>query len=73
MIFGAESSDEDVLRLVVDKWQTLSFQGDQISDTKLVAKNPKRRQRETSKTLKASAASTKVLSALAEQREAMKK
>lgn len=72
IVFGAEPSDEEVLRFVVEKWHTLTFGGSQNADAKPAAKNPKRRQREVSKALKQPSASTKAQSALAEQREAMK-
>lgn len=72
IVFGAEPSDEEVLRFVIERWQTLAFGGSQDSDTKPMARNPKRRQREAAKALKQPAASTKAQAALAEQRDALK-
>lgn len=72
IVFGAEPSDEEVLRFVVERWRTLSFGGGRDSDVKPLAKNPKRRQREVSKALKQPAASTRAQAALAEQRDSLK-
>lgn len=72
IVFGAEPSDEEVLEFVIGKWETLVFSGSQEPDSKALAKNPKRRQREVSKLLKQSATSTKAQLALAQQREAAK-
>lgn len=70
IVFGAEPSDEEVLRFVVEKWHTLTFGGSQVAEEKQLPKSPKRRQREASKALKRPSASTKAQLALAEQREA---
>lgn len=72
IVFGAEPSDEEVFRFVVERWRTLPFGGGQDSDVKPLARNPKRRQREVSKALKQPVASTKAQAALAEQRDALK-
>ena len=72
IVFGAEPSDEEVLRFVVERWHTLTFGGSQVPDERRLSKSPKRRQREASKALKQSPASTKAQLALAEQREASK-
>lgn len=72
IVFGAEPSDEEVLRFVVEKWHTLTFGGSQAPDERRLSKSPKRRQREASKALKQPPASTKAQMALAEQREASK-
>lgn len=72
IVFGTEPSGEEVLRFVVEKWQTLSFGGGQDSGAKPLARNPKRRQREAAKALKQLAVSTKAQAALAEQRGALK-
>ena len=61
IVFGAEPSDEEILRFVTSEWEKLSFFG------------PKRRAREAAKALKRPAVSTKAQQALAAQREAMKR
>ena len=73
IVFGAEPSNEEILRFVVNKWAKLSFFGDKATETSKPAKNPKRRAREASKALKQPAMSTKAQQALAAQREAMKR
>lgn len=73
IVFGAEPSDEEILRFVVSKWERLAFFGDEAAETKKPAKNPKRRVREAAKALKRPAVSTKAQQALAAQREAMKR
>lgn len=72
IVFGAEPSNEEVLRFVVERWQTLAFGGNQNSDKKPMARNPKRRQREAAKVLKQPVTSTKAQAAIAEQRDALK-
>lgn len=72
IVFGAEQSDEEILRFVTSEWEKLSFFGDKATETSKPAKNPKRRAREAAKTLKQPAMSTKAQQALAAQREAMK-
>ena len=73
IVFGAEPSDEEILRFVVGKWEKLTFFGDDVTGTSKPAKNPKRRAREAAKALKQPAMSTKAQQALANQREAMKR
>ena len=73
IVFGAEPSDEEILRFVTSEWEKLSFFGDEFTETSKPAKNPKRRAREAAKVLKRPAASTKAQQALAAQREAMKR
>ena len=73
IVFGAEPSDEEILQFVVGKWERLSFFGDEATETKKLAKNPKRRAREAAKALKQPAMSTKAQQALANQRETMKR
>ena len=72
IVFGAEPSDEEILRFVVGKWTKLAFFGDEATETSKPAKNPKRRAREAAKALKQPAMSTKAQQALANQRETMK-
>lgn len=59
IVFGAEPSDEEILRFVVNKWTKLAFFGDEATETSKPAKNPKRRAREAAKALKRPAVSTK--------------
>ena len=73
IVFGAEPSDEEILRFVTNEWEKLSFFGDKATETSKPAKNPKRRAREAAKTLKQPAVSTKAQQALAAQWEAMKR
>ena len=73
IVFGAEPSDEEILRFVVIKWAKLSFFGHDSTEASKPAKNPKRRAREAAKALKQPAMSTKAQQALAEQREALKR
>lgn len=72
IVFGAEPSNEEILRFVVNKWAKLSFFGGDHAETSKPAKNPKRRAREASKALKQPAMGTKAQQALASRREAMK-
>lgn len=73
IVFGAEPSDEEILRFVVNKWAKLSFFGHDPNETNKPAKNPKRRAREAAKALKQPAMSTKAQQVLANQRETMKR
>lgn len=73
IVFGAEPSNEEILRFVVSKCAKLSFFGDDSTEASKPAKNPKRRAREAAKALKQPAMSTKAQQALAAQREAMKR
>lgn len=72
IVFGAEPSDEEILQFVVNKWAKLSFFGDEPTETRKLARNPKRRAREATKALRQPAMGTKAQQALAAQREAMK-
>ena len=72
IVFGAEPSDEEILRFVTSEWEKLSFFGDNPAEAGRSAKNPKRRTREAAKALKQPAMSTKAQQALVAQREAMK-
>ena len=73
IVFGAEPSDEEILRFVVNRWAKLSFFGDDPAEASEPAKNPKRRAREASRALKQPAMGTKAQQALASRREAMKR
>ena len=73
IVFGAEPSNEEILRFVASEWEKLSFFGDEPAEASKSAKNPKRRAREAAEALKLPAMSTKAQQALAEQREAMKR
>ena len=73
IVFGAEPSDEEILRFVISKWEKLAFFGDAPAEASKPARNPKRRAREASRALKQPAMGTKAQQALASQREAMKR
>lgn len=73
IVFGAEPSDEEILRFVASEWEKLSFFGGKPAEASKPAKNPKRRTREAAKALKQPAMGTKAQQALANQREAMKR
>ena len=73
IIFGAEPSNEEILRFVVNKWAKLSFFGHDSTEARKPAKNPKRRAREAAKALRQPAMGTKAQRALANQRETMKR
>ena len=73
IVFGAEPSDEEILQFVLSEWEKLTFSGGEPAEKHEPAKNPKRRLREASRTLKQPAMSTKAQLALAEQREALKR
>ena len=73
IVFGAEPSDEEILRFVVNKWAKLSFFGHDSTEASKPARNPKRRSREAAKALKQPAMGTKAQQALANQRETMKR
>lgn len=72
IVFGAEPSDEEILRFVISKWEKLAFFGDAPAEASKPARNPKRRAREASRALKQPAMGTKAQQALASQRETMK-
>ena len=71
--FGAEPSDEEILRFVASEWEKLSFFGDDPAEASKPARNPKRRAREAARALKQPAMGTKAQQALASRREAMKR
>ena len=73
IVFGAEPSDEEILRFVVDRWAKLSFFGHDSTEASKPAKNPKRRAREAAKALKQPAMGTKAQQTPANQRETMKR
>ena len=69
-LFGAEPSNEEILRFVVEKWQDLDF-SEPIADSELPKEtvNPKRRMREASKAVRRCGVSTKAQQALSQERE----
>lgn len=73
IVFGAEPSDEEILRFVASEWEKLSFFGDDPTEASEPARNPKRRAREAAKALKQPAMGTKAQQTLAAQRETMKR
>lgn len=72
IVFGAEPSDQEILRFVNERWHRLAFSPGQVQEAPKLAGNPKRRQREAAKALSAPAVGTKAQQALAEAREAGK-
>lgn len=72
IVFGAEPSDEEILKFVVGKWEKFSFFDGKPAEASKPIMNPKRRAREAAKTLKQPAMSTKAQQALAAQGEALK-
>ena len=70
IVFGAEPSNEEILRFVVSKWAKLSFFGHDPTEASKPAKNTKRRAREAAKALKQPTMGTKAQQALVAQREA---
>ena len=73
IVFGAEPSDEEILRFVASEWAKLAFFGGDPAKASKPAKNPKRRAREAAKALKQPAMGTKAQQALANQRETVKR
>ena len=70
LVFGAEPSAEEVVRLVCDGWCDLRFTQPVEGDAAPRAHtNPKRRQREASRALSQRVPSTKAQQAIAEARE----
>ena len=69
IVFGAEPSDEEILRFVTSKWAKLAFFGGNPAEASEPAKNPKRRAREAAKALKQPAMSTKAQQALKLQQQ----
>ena len=72
IVFGAEPSDEEILRFVASEWG-LSFSGDEPAKASKSARKPKRRAQEAAKAIRRPAMGTKPQQALASQREAMKR
>ena len=73
IVFGAEPSDEEILRFVVSEWERLLFFGGEPTEAGKPAKNPKRRAREAAKAIRRPTMGTKPQQALASQRETMKR
>ena len=72
IVFGAEPSDAEILRFVVDRWEKLTFYGNEGTEPDRLARNPKRRMREAAKALTRPAMSTKAQQAISAQRESKK-
>ncbi len=72
-LFGAEPSNEEILRFVVEHWQNLDF-SEPITGSELPkrAASPKRRMREASKAIRQHGVSTKAQQALSKERESRK-
>ena len=72
VVFGAESSGEEIQELVCKRWNKLRFtEPIGIGAPPKVAGNPKRRQREAARELGQRGPSTKAQQALSEEREAI--
>lgn len=69
VVFGAEPSDEEIFRFVLEKWDTLKFSPEIEAARGKESRNPKRRQREAAKAAAKAAPSTKAQQAIAEMRE----
>lgn len=69
VVFGAEPSDEEIFRFVLDRWGTLRFSPEIEAERGKEPRNPKRRQREAAKAAAKAAPSTKAQQAIAEMRE----
>lgn len=72
IVFGAEPSDEEILQLVVRKWESLQLLGEADAAPLKMAKNPKRRLREAARELSRRSTSTKSQQVLSEARESQK-
>lgn len=72
IVFGAEPSDAEILRFVMDRWEKLIFYGNGESGSDRLPRNPKRRMREAAKALRKPAMSTKAQQAISAQRESKK-
>ena len=59
VVFGAEPSDEEIFRFVLEKWDTLRFSPEVEIERRKKLGNPKRRQREAAKAAAKAAPSTK--------------
>ena len=73
IVFGAEPSDEKILRFVTSEWEKLSFFGGEPAEASKSARKPMRRAREAAKAIRRPAMGTKPQQALASQRETMKR
>ena len=69
IVFGAEPSAEEVLDLILRKWNLLRFAGKIDTVPEKQPANPKRRQREAAKRLAKRGASTKAQMALTQARK----
>lgn len=72
-VFGAEPSNQEVLRFVCERWHLLAFSAPVDAVPEPLASNPKRRPRKAAQELAASPASTKAQQALGRQREAARR
>ena len=74
VVFGAEPSAEEILRLVCDGWNGLRFtrpvELGEATAAPRTSDNPKRRQREAARELRSRGPSTKAQVALSQEREA---
>lgn len=73
VVFGAEPSNEEILKFVLREWTRLPLGGSVTCTPRKKAGNPKRRQRQAAKEMERHGPSTKAQRALAEQREHLAK
>ena len=69
VVFGAEPSEEEILKFILERWDTLRFSPEVEAERRREPGNPKRRQREAAKAAAKAAPSTKAQQAIAEMRE----
>ena len=69
VVFGAEPSEEEILKFILERWDTLRFSPEVEAERRREPGNPKRRQREAAKAAAKTAPSTKAQQAIAEMRE----
>lgn len=72
IVFVSEPSNEEILELIVRRWNALRFSTGIKANAPKTSTNPKRRQREAAKQLNAQSVSAKSHQALSEQIEASK-
>lgn len=70
--FGAEPKDGEVLEYILNEYHDLGFSPAVEAETRPMAENPKRRQRQAARQTRSTGTGTKSQQALAAQREEMK-
>ena len=72
VVFGAEPSEEEILKFILERWDTLRFSPEVEAERRREPGNPKRRQREAAKAAAKAAPSTKAQQAMSAGYEARK-